>query len=234
MAVRFILVPVAVPSDEDATPARPAILDALDRQLDLRRVELGDESLVAYENTTWLPVRAVASGPTAQASAQAGPEALIRADLSHAHAALPGPLPTAGSGPVDGESVLLAEAVDAHWQLQVDGKTQPRRTAFGWATAWDVASPGAGALKYKTPATRYALVGIQVFLWVLALFLIRTWRHGPPLSRWRARRRVATRPATTVIDLGAPAVTAPPAVVGPAGLGAGATVRSDWVGEANS
>ena len=44
-----------------ATPARPS-LDSLDRQLDLRRVELGDDSLVAYENTAWLPVRAVGVG----------------------------------------------------------------------------------------------------------------------------------------------------------------------------
>ncbi len=68
MGVRFVLVPVAgapAPGDggsrpgaggADATgPVRPALLDSLDRQLDLRRVELGDESLVAYENTAWLP-----------------------------------------------------------------------------------------------------------------------------------------------------------------------------------
>jgi hypothetical protein len=102
---------------------------------------------------------------------------------------------------VDGEVVLLAEAIDPRWELTVDGEVLPRRTAFGWATAWDLPSPGEGAFRYRTAPTRYLLVAVQVLLWVLALGLIRTWRHGPPLGRWMARRRVAARPAVTVIDL---------------------------------
>jgi GT2 family glycosyltransferase len=203
MAVRFVLVPAEPPVSEDVAPARPSLVDALDRQLDLRRVELGNDSLVAYENTAWLPARAVASGPVAAASRQAGPEALIRADLSGARPALPGPLPTAGAGRVDGETVLLSEAVDPRWQLTVDGKPQSRRTAFGWATAWDIPAGGAGSLHYRTAPSRYAFVLVQVVLWLTALVLIRTLRHGAPFGRWRARRRVATSPATTVLDLGA-------------------------------
>src|SRR5207342_2261781 len=93
---------------------------------------------VAYENTAWLPVRAAASGDTAVASRQAGAEALIRSDYTDAVPALPGPLPTAGAGPVQGEAVLLSEAIDGRWELTVDGQVLPRRTAFGWATAWDL------------------------------------------------------------------------------------------------
>ena len=203
MAIRFVLVPVPAPADEVSDRTRPALLDALDRQLDLRRVELGNDSLIAYENTAWIPVRAVASGSAAAASKQAGAEALIRADYSGATPALDGPLPTAGTGPVDGPTVLLSEAVDDRWELAVDGQVQPRRTAFGWATAWDVASGGTGSLRYRTAAARYALVAIQVALWVIALVLVRTWRHGPPFSRWRARRRVAASTVPTVIDLSA-------------------------------
>ncbi|HEY8093236.1 MAG TPA: glycosyltransferase [Acidimicrobiales bacterium] len=218
MGVRFVLVPVAdapggtgtssAGGADAAAPVRPALLDSLDRQLDLRRVELGDESLVAYENTAWLPVRAAASGGAAAASRQAGPEALIRSDFTGAVPALPGPLPTAGAGPVQGETVLLSEAIDGRWELTVDGQVLPRRTAFGWATAWDLpaglaagGAAGQGALRYRTAATRYALVLAQLFLAVLALILIRTWRHGAPFSRWMARRRVAAIPASTVIDL---------------------------------
>jgi hypothetical protein len=212
MGIRFVLIPVADNGEEDTTvstvstdladePPRPAVLDALDRQLDLRRVELGDESLVAYENMAWIPARAVATGPAAEASRQAGAEALIRSDLAGATPALPGPLPTAGEGPVDGEVVLLAEAIDPRWQLTVDGEVLSRRTAFGWATAWDLSSAGEGAFRYRTAPTRYVLVAVQVFLWVLALVLIRTCRHGPPFGRWMARRRVAASPAVPVIDL---------------------------------
>jgi hypothetical protein len=208
MGIRFVLIPVEEGADEDTAlstdpvdPSRPAVLDALDRQLDLRRVELGDESLVAYENMAWIPVRAVATGPAAEASRQAGAEALIRSDFAGATPALPGELPTAGQGPVDGEAVLLAEAIDPRWELTVDGEVLPRRTAFGWATAWDLSSAGDGAFRYQTAPTRYVLVAVQILLWVLALVLIRTWRHGPPFGRWMARRRVAARPAVTVIDL---------------------------------
>ncbi len=98
MGIRFVLIPVEPGGDADeglptdpADATRPAILDTLDRQLDLRRVELGDESLVAYENTAWIPVRAVASGPAAEASRQAGAEALIHSDFTGATPALPGP-----------------------------------------------------------------------------------------------------------------------------------------------
>jgi len=216
MGIRFVLIPVEASGDEDevlstdpANTTRPAVLDTLDRQLDLRRVELGDESLVAYENTAWIPVRAVASGPAAEASRQAGAEALIRSDFTGASPALPGPLPTAGEGPVEGEVVLLAEAIDPRWELTVDGETLSRRTAFGWATAWDLSSSGAGAFRYRTAPTRYLLVAVQILLWVLALALIRTWRHGLPFGRWMARRRVAASPAVTVIDL-----TADPADAG--------------------
>ena len=75
MGVRFVLVPVSAASStlDGASAAsegegqdRPALLDSLDRQLDLRRVELGDDSLVAYENTAWLPVRADAAGAVAR------------------------------------------------------------------------------------------------------------------------------------------------------------------------
>jgi hypothetical protein len=216
MGIRFVLIPVEEGGEEEPVlstdpvdPTRPAVLDALDRQLDLRRVELGDESLVAYENMAWIPVRAVATGPAAEASRQAGAEALISSDFTGATPALPGLLPTAGEGPVDGEVVLLAEAVDPRWELTVDGEVLARRTAFGWATAWDLSSAGEGAFRYRTAPMRYVLVAVQVLLWVLALALIRTWRHGPPFGRWMARRRVAASPAVTVIDLtaGPPADT---------------------------
>ena len=219
MGVRFVLVPVSAASSTlDGAPAapdgegqdRPALLDSLDRQLDLRRVELGDDSLVAYENTAWLPVRADAAGAVAQASRQAGAEALVRSDYSGAVPALPGPLPTAGAGPVQGESVLLSEAVDERWELTVDGRSMPRRTAFGWSTAWDLDAAGEGSFRYRTAVSRYAVVLVQVLLGVLALVLIRTWRHGPPFGRWMARRRVAATPATAMIDLSA----GPPAHAG--------------------
>ena len=86
----------------------------------------------------------------------------------------------------------------------------PRRTAFGWSTAWDLDAAGEGSFRYRTAVSRYAVVLVQVLLAMLALVLIRTWRHGPPFGRWMARRRVAATPATAMIDLSA----GPPAHAG--------------------
>jgi hypothetical protein len=97
--------------------------------------------------------------------------------------------------------MLLSEAVDERWELTVDGAVQERRTAFGWATAWDLVGAGDGAFTYRTSVNRYLLVGLQILLAVGALVLVRTLRHGPPFGQWLARRRVAARPAPTVIDL---------------------------------
>ena len=57
---------------------------------------------------------------------------------------------------MQGEVVLLAEAIDPRWELTVDGEALSRRTAFGWATAWDLTSAGAGAFRYRTARRRYA------------------------------------------------------------------------------
>jgi hypothetical protein len=233
MSVRFLLVPAPVAASTAAPASAPSIVDALDRQLDLRRVELGDDSLVAFENTAWMPVRAVATGATAAASRQAGPEALSRADLSATEPALPSPQPTTGSGSVpDSSSVLLSEAVDPGWRLTVGGRTESRRTAFGWATAWDVAAGGSASLRYRTAPSRYVLVALQVLLWIALLVLVRTWRHGPPLSHWRARRRVATSTTAAVLDLGASGPAGPPSA--PVGVGGGASpdaAPTDWGGD---
>ena len=50
----------------------------------------------------------------------------------------------------------------------------------------DLSIFGEGAFRYRTSPTRYALVAIQAFLWVLALVLIRTCRPvRPSADGWR-------------------------------------------------
>ena len=157
------------PAVDPVDATRHAILDTLDRQLDLRRVELGDESLVAYENTAWMPVRAVATGAAAEASRQAGAEALIRSDFTGAAPALPGPLPTEGAGPVAGEVVLLAEAStrggSSPWtarRCQADGVRLGHRV--GPSVDLGVGTGERRRCATAPRATRYAIVAAQVLL----------------------------------------------------------------------
>jgi hypothetical protein len=40
--------------------------------------------------------------------------------------------------------------------------------AFGWANGFAVASDGAATLRYRTAPLRYAFLGLQVLLWLVA------------------------------------------------------------------
>ena len=111
--------------------------------------------------------------------------------------------------------MLLAEAIDPRWELTVDGEARVPAHRFRLGHGL-----GPRRLRRRSRSatgrrrSRYVLVLVQILLGVLALVLIRTWRHGPPFGRYLARRRVAASPATTVIDLTAePPDRAPQAVL---------------------
>ena len=214
MGVRFILVPVAPGGAAGGPVTPPALLDSLDRQLDLRRVELGDDSLVAYENMAWLPVRATASGATAAAGSCAGPEALIRSDFSEAEPALPAssrrPAPVRSrASPCCWPSPSTHGGADRRRH----GRCPAAPRSAGPRRGTSPPRPGARSAT-RPAASRYAIVLVQILLGVLALLLIRTWRHGPPLRALPGSAACAASPATTVIDLTAePPDRAPQAVL---------------------
>jgi hypothetical protein len=196
------------------------LLTTLASQLDLRQIEV-DEALVVYENTAWLPERALL-GPGASAASQlAGPAALVTADFGGTTAVLPdddgvhgatGPLPGAGV-------VAVSEASDSRWRLEVDGRAAPRRPSFGWANAFEVPGAGNGLLSFDTPLTRPVAVVIQVLLWLLAIRIvvrgIALAEPGRTTRRWRRPpRRDPDEPP--LIDLRAdPLPPPPPSLAGP-------------------
>ena len=73
----------------------------------------------------------------------------------------------------------MGVASDARWKLTVDGTTQPRHEALGWANGWSVTA-GRGTATYETSPVRLLVVAAQVVAWVVALVLV--------LRRWRRRR----------------------------------------------
>jgi hypothetical protein len=82
-------------------------------------------------------------------------------------------------------TVYVANDASSRWSLSVDGHDAARSTGFGWANAFHVDAAGNATLRFNTPITRYALLLVQVALWVL---LIR--------ALWRGRRedRIAAQP----------------------------------------
>ena len=105
------------------------LIGSLASQLDLKAIDL-DDALTVYENTNWIPVRAQLSSGAAAASAEAGFDVLVRADLTGSTAVLDQPegavgaaWPGRSAGTVfvgEGASLGLA----AHGGRQ-DGHAQP-------------------------------------------------------------------------------------------------------------
>ncbi len=199
MSIRYIAVPSERAPASEGTPehvAPAALGTALASQLDLKAIEL-DDALVLYENTTWIPERASLSAGSAAASGQAGVDTLVRSDLSGSTAVLgeaSGPLGHGGA--VEAGTVYLSQGASDRWRLTVDGAEVPRTPAFGWANAFEVASPGRAALRFDRSPLRWLLVALQAAIWVALIWLAS--RSG----RRRARRRAAADDVPVLIALG--------------------------------
>jgi hypothetical protein len=183
MGVRYIVVETAAaPADEPARPLPPAIDRSLAEQLDLQQV-LADPHVQVYRNVAWAPSRTTLS-PAAAEAAKSGPffDVIAGVDLTGSPPLLTDHegYTTASGNTGDATNVYLASASTSHWSLQVDGKSAPRSEAFGWANAFTVDRGGAAKLRFKTPIQRYALLLVQVLLWVGAIVL---WRRARRTSR---------------------------------------------------
>jgi hypothetical protein len=126
-----------------------------------------------FENRAWLPTTALLTDSAAQASELAGPEVLVRADLSGATPVFVGAdqLTTAVET-IDAGVVHVAVPFDDNWSLSVDGTSVPARRAFGDTTAFDVTTAGVGELRYESPISRLLLVFLQVAFWIAALVIV--------------------------------------------------------------
>ena len=179
MGVRyFVVAGESAPSSGDVRELPAAVERALGEQLDLQEV-LADPHLHVYRNVSWAPIRTELKGSAVDAASRSPFfDAAATADLS----GLP-PLLTdrAGyanaKGAVNGGSIVyLANASSPRWSLSVDGRDAPREKAFGWANQFRVDQSGTATLRFSTPISRYALLLVQVALWVLALRRLWQWR----------------------------------------------------------
>jgi len=186
MGVRYIVVPTAAaPVDAPARPVPPAVERSLAEQLDLEQV-LADPHVQVYRNVAWAPSR-TALAPAAVEAAKTGPffDVVAGVDLTgsppmltdhEGYATASGPTGTA-------TNLYLAEGESSHWSLEVDGHSAARTEAFGWGNAFAIESAGSAKLSFRTPWQRYALLLLQVAVWVGCVVLWRRTRRTRRTSK---------------------------------------------------
>ena len=207
MGVQYVAVPRALapatavertdeaadgPGSAAAAPegAVDALIEVLDGQLDLEQVAV-DDALALYRNIAFAPLRATGIDPAALKETSV--EAMQRVDLSAASPAL---VESGGDGRsargqvTPGDTVVQASSASDSWVLEVDGRRAERTDAYGWADAFTVpegSGPAEAVLAYRTPASRYALVAVQVAVWLAVLLVAVRIRFGadatPPPAR---------------------------------------------------
>ena len=200
-SIRYIVVPLVNGTDsttQKPLPSPAGLIDTLSAELDLRRLYT-PPNYVAFENSAWIPTRAQLSPAAAQASTEAGSEALASSDITGSKPAFVGMRDRGpATGPVDAGVVSVAVPFDHRWRLDVNGTVLSPRVAFGRTLAFDVPTAGQGTLRYVTDAGRHAAVMAQLIAWLALLLVASRLRWG-----WlRRRRRVAVQDGGPVLRLG--------------------------------
>jgi hypothetical protein len=203
--IRFVVVPLADGFNgtiSNPLPAPAGLVDVLDDQLDLASPLTRPPNYLVYENTAYTPTRATLTPSGAEASKQAGGEAVAQADLR-------GSIPWAIGSPARGDAtgdlgagtLHVAVPYDPNWHLRVEGEEVAGRRAFGSTLAFDAPTAGAATLAYDTSLLRplWAIVQLLVLI-ALAIAASRV-----KSSQLVPRRRLAVlTDSSPVADLTAP------------------------------
>jgi len=193
LGVRYVVVPIIDGGEsrrESPIAAPDGLEEALSRQLDLKR-RYSSPDLVIFENASWIPVRSVLAAPTADASARAGAESVISADLAGAVPALHSEDPVASvTGDLPVGTFHAAVSFNDRWRLTgPDGRGIPMRPAFGLTNAWDITTAGRHMLSFDTGALQSAGVILQFAAWCVLAWLA--------VARGRRPRRLTSAPTAT-------------------------------------
>ena len=169
--VRYVVVPILSGPDGATGRHVPSVTHALAGQLDLTRLR-SEPGLVIYENTSWMPARAVTEREVPNGGVAPLPSA-ARTDLSGAK--------PVGDAPVPAGTALLAEAFDKGWSADGDGKPLAHQRSFGWVNGWDHPHEGTVTFAHDGQGKTYALLAGELVLWLVVLVW---WARG----RGRERR----------------------------------------------
>jgi GT2 family glycosyltransferase len=182
LGVRYLAVPARAAPGAGAT-ADAAVVDpllaALARQTDLRRLVVPD--MVLYENTAWVPVRALAvpeffaeidRDDIAAASEATSLLEAVRLELAAS-------IPVLGDGQVDvtGDllpgTVLFSERYDDGWTLSQDGVELAHTPAFGTINGYVASLSAPAELEKDGVRTRQLVVAAEMVGWLVAVLVLR-------------------------------------------------------------
>ena len=202
--IRFIIVPLADGFNGTISaplPAPAGLDDVLDDQLDLASPLTRPPNYLVYENTAYTPTRATLTPFGAQASNEAGGEAVAQADL---RGSIPWAVGAPDRGDATGElpagTLHVGVPFDLDWHLFVDGEEVVGRRAFGSTLAFDAPTAGDATLTYDTGWVRPLIVVLQILVIVALMFAASRVR-----SNYLPRRRLARlADASPVADLTSP------------------------------
>ena len=193
MGVRYVAVARRAAPEGPAAPVPGELVDVLDRQVDMGRIETED-AVVLFENAAWLPMRSELPGGTLL---DGGLVNAASTDLSGSASVLPDgdrAVPLKYSGGVEGGTrVLLAESPSAGWRLNVEGRpAAAREEAFGIANVWDVEIAGEARLSYRSPVWQWLVIAAQAAMWLLAgRWVAQNWRSRRTTRRTRTKEAEA-------------------------------------------
>ena len=89
--------------------------------------------------------------------------------------------------------MLWFEAYNAVWQARAGGTTLPHQPAFGVTNQFRLATSASVTISHTGQDRRYALVAVEVLIWVLALAWWARGRRRSAAGEERDARRVAAR-----------------------------------------
>ena len=158
-AIRYIVVPIADGASstvDQPLPLPTGLVDALDDQLDFAAPLTRPLNFLVYENTAWIPTRALFADASADDTRQAGFESLAQLELRLSATPI-------GIGAADNADVQFDAQRErspsrlgepAAGRCTVGGQAVPARPVLGATTGTDIATAGPATLSYHTDISR--------------------------------------------------------------------------------
>jgi hypothetical protein len=187
MAIRYVVVvdrPAPEPFAATEVAMPEGVVDALEEQLDLRRILVGPGIDLFEVSAPW-PPRSNITEPPEPATA---PPAVLGDGFG-----------TRFSGELD-EGAIVAQSVtaDPGWHLDVAGEEAARENLFTWGQKFTVGDGGDAELAWSPPLSTRALQIWQI-LALLVLVVLATRRSSLPTPA-RRRRVVTTEEPLVVVE----------------------------------
>ena len=183
MAVRYIAAPLRPdPGALHSAEADDDLVTALSRQLDLRQLEVAPGMLL-YENTAWIPGRAVVSSAL-PGRPTGGTTTVVRSSAARA-----------GSARARTDALVWSQQYSTDWEARATPKSSvTHRRAFGWTNGYTPASAVSSGPTFSKQWWRWPVLLIELGIIVaLARRALRRGRRGR-----RGARGVTARLETPV------------------------------------